>query len=144
VPLKQRYDRILIAATAVQTGLGLALIASASWLIAEERYHRPGTWFLLSQAAAAVVGLVILVAAMHLRRRLLEDPRLAWFALAGVWLLLGGAFFGPEIAHTHRWFGFGGLSIQPSVLARVAVVLFGAVELTRAAIEGWPMKRKTR
>jgi len=144
VPLKQRYDRILIAATAAQTGVGLALVASASWLIAEERYHRPGTWFLLSQAAAAVVGLVVLVAAMHLRRRLLEDERLAWLGLAGVWLLLAGAFFGPEIAHTHRWFGLGGFSIQPSVLARVAVVLFGAVELSRAATEGWPMKRLLR
>jgi len=144
VPLKQRYDRILIGATAIQTVLGLALVASASWLIAEERYHRPGTWFVLWQAAAAVAGLVVLVAAMHLRRRLLDDERLAWAGLAGVWLLLGAAFFGPEIAHTHRWLGIGGLSIQPSVLARVAVILFAAVELNRAAAEGWPVRRLIR
>ncbi len=144
MPLKQRYDRILIAATAVQTVLGLALVASASWLIAEERYNRPGTWFVLWQAAAAVAGLAVLVAAMHLRRRLLEEERLAWAGLAVTWFALAAAFLSPEIAHTHRWLGVGGLSIQPSVLARVAVILFAAVELARAAGEGWPVRRLLR
>jgi len=144
VPLKQRYDRILIAATAGQTVLGLALVASASWLIAEERYHRPGPSFLLWQGAAAMAGLAVLVATMHLRRRLLEDERVAWAGMAAVWLLLAGAFLGPEIAHTHRWLALGGLSIQPSVLARVAVILFGAVELARASAEGWPLRRLVR
>ncbi|HHQ48755.1 MAG TPA: putative lipid II flippase FtsW [Acidobacteria bacterium] len=144
MPLKQRYDRVLMAATAVQTVLGLALVASASWLIAEERYHRPGTWFVLWQAAAALAGLVALVAAMHLRRRLLDDERIAWAVLGGVWVLLAAAFLGPAIAHTHRWVGFGPVSIQPSVLARVAIVLFAAVELPRAAREGWPTRRLLR
>jgi len=144
VPLKQRYDRILMAATTVQTVLGLALVASASWLIAEERYHRPGTWFVLWQAAAALVGLAVLVAAMHLRRRLLDRERIAWTVLGGVWLLLAAAFLGPSVANTHRWMGIGGLSIQPSVLARVAVILFAAVELSRASREGWPIMRLLR
>jgi len=38
VPIRQRFDRLLIAAVFLQLGVGLAILASASWLIATERY----------------------------------------------------------------------------------------------------------
>lgn len=141
MPLKQRFDRLLLAAAVAETALGLALMASASWLIAEERYHRPGSYFLTWQATAALVGLAALIAAMHLRLKLLSDERLGWIAVGGAWLLLAGALAQPPVAHAHRWLGVGGLSLQPSVLARVAVVLLAAVQLARAAEEGWPRRR---
>lgn len=42
---------------------------------------------------------------------------------------------------THRWISIGGLSLQPSVLARVALTIFAAVELDRARRENWPTRR---
>jgi len=141
VPITQRFDRLLLGAAIFQMGIGLALLASASWLIATERYGRPGSYFFTWQAATALVGLGVLVVCMHLRSDLLTEPRLARIGVGLSWLLLAVAFFQPPVAATHRWLSIGGFSLQPSVLARVAVTVFAAVELDRARREDWPARR---
>jgi cell division protein FtsW len=141
MPIRQRFDRLLLGATILQMGVGLALLASASWLIATERYGRPGSYFFTWQAATALVGLGVLVVCMHLRADLLSDRRLAWIGVGASWLLLAAAFLQPPVAATHRWLTIGGLSLQPSVLARVAITVFAAVELDRARRENWPKRR---
>jgi len=141
VPLRQRFDRLLLGAAVAQTAVGLVVLASASWLVATERYHRPGTFFVAWQAAVAVIGLGLLVAAMHLRLDLLDNRRLVWAGLGGTWFLLLLVFLQPTVANTHRWLSVGGISVQPSVLARLVVVLVAAAELPRAAAEGWSLRR---
>ncbi len=141
MPIKQRFDRLLLGAAILQMGVGLALLASASWLIATERYGRPGSYFFTWQAATALVGLGVLVICMHVRSDLLTDPKLARIGVGLAWLLLIAAFVQPPVAATHRWLSIGGLSLQPSVLARVALMVFAAVELDRARREGWPGNR---
>jgi cell division protein FtsW len=141
VPITQRFDRLLLGAAIIQMGVGLALLASASWLIATERYGRPGSYFFTWQAATALVGLGVLVVCMHLRSDLLTEPRLVRIAVGVSWLLLAAAFLQPPVAATHRWLSVGGLSLQPSVLARVALTVFAAVELDLARREGWPARR---
>lgn len=141
MPLRQRFDRVLLGAAIAQTAVGLAVLASASWLIAAERYHRPGTFFVAWQSAVAVIGLGVLVAAMHVRVELLENRRLLWLGVAATWILLGLAFLQPPVANTHRWLSLGGISIQPSVVARLALVLLAATELSRSAAAGWPLSR---
>lgn len=137
MPLKQHFDRLLLGATILQTAVGLAIMTSASWLIAVERYHRPGTYFLVWQAAAALIGLGALIAAMHLRREVLLDAKVAWVLLGGCWLLLAAAFLQSPVAHTHRWLRLGGLSLQPSAPARIALILVLGVAFVRAAEAGW-------
>lgn len=141
MPIRQRFDRLLLGAAILQTGVGLALLGSASWLIATERYGRPGSYFFTWQAATAVVGLGVLVVCMHLRSDLLTEPRLARAGVGLSWLLLVAAYMQPQVAATHRWLSIGGLSLQPSVLARVAVTVYAAVELDLARREGWPPRR---
>ncbi len=141
MPLRERFDRVLLGAAILQTVAGLALLASASWLIATERYGLPGSYFVSWQAATALIGLGVLVICMHLKSSLLSDTRLLWIAVGGVWLLLAAAFLGPKIANTHRWVSFGGLSLQPSVLARLVLVIFTAVQLERAQREDFSWKR---
>ncbi len=141
MPIKQRFDRLLLAAAILQMAVGLALLASASWVLASERYGRPGSYFFTWQAATALVGLGVLVVFMHLRTELLSEPRLAAAGLGASWLLLGAAFLLPQVANTHRWLSIGGMSVQPSVLARVAVIVFVAAQLEPARREGWPGPR---
>ena len=50
------------------------------------------------------------------------------FALA---VTLVGVLFSPPVNGTRRWFGIGGLGIQPSELAKLACVLFTALILER-------------
>jgi cell division protein FtsW len=132
---------LLLAAAILQTAVGLALLASASWVMASERYGRHGSYFFTWQAATAMVGLGVLVVCMHLRSDLLTDPRLATIGLGSSWFLLAVAFLLPPVANTHRWLSIGGISVQPSVLARLALVVFAAVQLERAEREGWSTRR---
>jgi cell division protein FtsW len=141
MPIRQRFDRLLLTAAVLQVAVGLAVLASASWLIAEERYHRPSSYFFTWQAATALVGLGVLVVCMHLRSELLTEPRLARFGMIVCWLMLGAAFLMPTVANTHRWLSIGGISVQPSVLARIALTVYTAIELEAAAREGWPARR---
>jgi cell division protein FtsW len=110
-------------------------------LLATERYGLPGSYFFTWQAATALVGLGVLVVCMHLRSDLLTEPRLARFGVGLSWLLLAAAYLQPPVAATHRWISIGSFSLQPSVLARVALTIFAAVELDRARREGWPTNR---
>ncbi len=146
MPIRQRFDRLLLGAAVLQLAVGLAMLSSASWVLASERYGRPGSYFFTWQAATAVVGLGLLVAAMHLRTELLTDARVARAAVVISWLLLAAAFLQPPVANTHRWLSLGGLSLQPSVLARVALIAYAALELEAARRAGWswrPLLRLT-
>ena len=132
MPIRQRFDRLLLAAAVLQMALGLALLASASWVVASERYGRPDSYFVTWQAATAMVGLGLLVICMHLRTELLTDPRLARFGVALSWVLLGVAFMMPPVANTYRWFSIGGISVQPSVLVRLSLIMLMAILLDEA------------
>jgi cell division protein FtsW len=141
VPIRQRFDRFLLAAAILQVAVGLAILASASWVIAKERYGQPESYFFAWQAATAVVGLGLLVVCMHLRSELLTEPRVARLGILASWFMLAVAFLLPPVAKTHRWLSVGGFSVQPSVLARLAVIVFAAIQLEAAQREGWPLRR---
>jgi cell division protein FtsW len=141
MPIRQRFDRLLLAATVLLTAIGLAVLASASWLIATERYGRPGSYFFTWQAATAMIGIGLLVVSMHLKIALLVDRRLIIAALAVSWLLLAAAFAQAPVAATHRWFSIAGLSLQPSVLLRLALVMLSACLLVELRRAGWPPRQ---
>jgi cell division protein FtsW len=69
--------------------------------------------------------------AMHLDYRLLRRPAVVYTLLVGVLVLLGGVLFAPELNHTRRWFFVGGLSVQPSELAKLALVVFLAYQIDK-------------
>lgn len=141
MPMKQRFDRLLLGATVVQASIGLAVMASASWAIATVRYHRPGAHFLSLQLVAALIGLVAMVICMHLRLELVTDQRVAAAAVGLSGLLLIGALMQPPVANAHRWLSIGGLSIQASVAARLAMILLAAAVLPAVAENGWRLRR---
>ncbi len=143
MPIRQRFDRLLLGAAVLETAIGLAILGSASWLIATERYGRSGSYFFSWQAATAMIGLGVLVVCMHLRTSLLSDRRLACLALGSSVVLLFAAFLQPTVAATHRWVTIGGISLQPSVLARLSLIMLLAILLDEARREGWPWKRLT-
>ncbi len=141
MPIRQRYDRLLLAATVLLLAVGLAILASASWVLASERYGRSGSYFFTWQTATAVLGVGLMVVAMHLRSDLLVDRRVALAGLGASWAAMAAAFLMPEVANTHRWLSLGGVSVQPSVLARLAMIACAAIALEEARREGWPTRR---
>ncbi len=140
MPLKQRFDRLLLGAALLQTAVGLALLASASWVVASQRYHRASSHFVLWQGVTALVGLALLVMAMHLRLNLLADRRLVWAAMAVALALLVVPLAQPPLNGTWRWARIAGVSFQPSVVARLALLLVAAVELDAARRSAWSLR----
>ena len=141
MPIRQRFDRLLLGSTILLTAIGLAILASASWLLATERYGRSGSYFFTWQAATAIVGLGLMVMSMHLRTSLLTDRRLVIGALAVGWTLLLAAFAQAEVAATHRWISVGGISVQPSVLVRLALIMLMAILLDEARRIAWQWQK---
>jgi len=140
MPLTQRFDRLLFGATIFLTAVGLAVMGSASWVLATERYRRSASYFLTWQGATAAVGLVAMLIVMHLKTEFVLKPRVCGAFLASSWILLLAAFLQAPVNNTHRWLSLGGLSLQPSVIARPAMILVAAVLLDRARDAGWRWK----
>jgi cell division protein FtsW len=104
--------------------LGAVMILSASAVTAEHQYGRPYI-FLLRQAAWLGLGLLGMFALMRTDYRKLRAPLVVYPVLASVVLLLACTFFLDKSHATHRWIRFGpGLGIQPSELAKLAVLLY--------------------
>lgn len=78
-----------------------------------------------------VLGLAILSLAMRVDYRRYRNNTVVWGILGFVTLMLVAVLFSTPINGTRRWFGLGGLGIQPSELAKLACILFTALTLER-------------
>jgi cell division protein FtsW len=63
-------------------------------------------------------------AMMHVDYRRLRQPRFVLTFLSVVMVLLAGVFFLDKSHATHRWIRLGPASLQPSELAKLAVIFF--------------------
>ena len=128
---KLKSDKVLFLATLLLVGASVVMVYSASAVLAVGRFQQPPWFFLLKQVVWAVVGIGLLGAAMRVDYRLLRSPLVIRAALAVSVAALILVFFGPPINGTRRWFSIGGVGIQPSEFAKVAVILFAAATLER-------------
>ncbi|HEV8239252.1 MAG TPA: putative lipid II flippase FtsW [Thermoanaerobaculia bacterium] len=127
---KLAFDKLLFTTVLVLVGFGLVMVYSASAAIARES---GSAWnpFLVKQAVAAVVGVALMLAVMHLDYRRLREPWVVYLLLLGALALLVAVLFAPQLNYTHRWLFLGGVSVQPSEIAKLALVVFLAYQLER-------------
>jgi cell division protein FtsW len=124
---------VVCATVAVLNIVGLVMILSASSVAALSNYGSSWYFFNRQLGWALVGGAAFLMAARvdyHVWRRV------APWALAVTLGLLVVVLFPPigiEVAGSRRWLGYGPLRIQPSELAKLALLLFGADVLARRA-----------
>jgi cell division protein FtsW len=130
VARKLKSDRILFTATLLLVCSSIVMVYSASALVALERFQQPHL-FLLKQGLWTVLGLAVLAIAMRVDYRTYRNEAFIWAVIALVGLMLVAVLFAPPVNGTRRWFGTGGLGIQPSELAKIACVLFTALMLER-------------
>ena len=127
-----RVDRsvtLLLAATAGLVFLGLVMVLSASSVAAYQAYGSSFLFF-LRQLAYAGIGLVVLIVVSKIRYRAWQRlcvPLLVASGLLLVLVLLPG--FGTVAGGSARWLRLGPVTVQPSELAKLAVVSFGAALL---------------
>lgn len=99
------------------------MIFSASAVTAEHQYGRPYI-FLVRQAAWLILGIFGMFALMRTDYRRLREPSVVCTAVCVVLLMLVGTFFLDKSHATHRWIKFGPIGIQPSELAKLAIILY--------------------
>jgi cell division protein FtsW len=123
VPRRLENDRWLFGVTLALCLFGAVMIFSASAVTAEHQYGHSYI-FLLRQAACLALGLFGMFALMKTDYRRLREPAVIYPAICLVLLLLIAAF-GLDKSHaTHRWIRWGPVGIQPSELAKLAVILY--------------------
>jgi cell division protein FtsW len=130
VARKLKSDRILFIATLLLVCASIVMVYSASAVVALERFQQP-YHFLIRQGLWAVLGVAVLAIAMRVDYRTYRHEPFIWGVIALVGLMLVAVLFSQPVNGTRRWFGVGGLGIQPSELAKVACVLFAALMLER-------------
>jgi cell division protein FtsW len=87
--------------------------------------------FLIKQGLAAALGVALMAIAMRVNYRTFASEPLVWTLLAIVGVMLVAVLFTKPVKGATRWLGVGGLSFQPSELAKLACVLFTAMTLER-------------
>ena len=126
---------LMISVAALLTTLGLIMVLSASGVHSYDQAGSP--WSIFSrQVLWAAVGLFACWFALRLPVRFLRQTAFAGFAITIVMLVL---VLIPGIGRvsngTRGWFVIGGLSMQPSELAKIAFVIWGSHLLAARRME---------
>jgi cell division protein FtsW len=130
MPQRLRTDWILFAAVLALVLFGLLIVYSASSIMARLDARYNSSWyFAIRQAGYAVVAVVVMMALKRTHYRKFQNPAVAFSAI-GVALVLLFAVYFVDASH-HRWLRLGGpVGVQPSELAKPALVIFLAFFVT--------------
>ena len=127
---------LLLTATLLLVSFGLVTLYSASVFLAQ-RQGLPDWYYVVRQAGGAVAGLGALWVCACIPYRTWRFA--AWplvivvAALLIVVVLPGTTTLAPEINGARRWIVMGGITVQPSELAKLAVVVWTAAVAVRKA-----------
>jgi cell division protein FtsW len=122
-----KTDWILFVTVIAMVSMGLLVVYSASSVMADVKHG--SVWFFVQrQAAWAAFAIIAMMTLKRTPYRNLQRPIVAFTAI-GLSLTLLIAVFFIDSAH-HRWLRLGPFSIQPSELAKPALVIFLAFFVT--------------
>lgn len=135
LPAARRLDWVLLGSVLLLLALSVLLVWSAT-------SHRPdltggdSTAYLRKQLVNILIGLVLCLSVVALDHRWvrLVAPLVYLLSLLGLVLVL---FVGSTINGSRSWLYVGGLSIQPSEFAKLAVVIGMALVLAERSSARW-------
>ena len=119
------FDYSLLFIVLFLLGFGLVMLYSTSSYEAAQKYGS-STYFLVKQAKATVLGLIGMIVVANIPYRFWEKFYGIGYVVSALLILLIIPF-GHESGGAKRWFRIGGLSIQPSEIAKICMILFLAV-----------------
>jgi len=127
-------DRTLLAVSLLLIAIGFLMIFSTTPVIAREKYG-DSLHFLNKQLLFLVLGLLVLASLVLCRAPFYLNPRLVLLAMALAFTGLSLVFFFEKVNNTSRWIRIGSLSLQPSEFAKIALVLYLAMMLSRRDVD---------
>lgn len=121
-----QYDKTLIFAVAALIAVSIVMVYSSSSVVALTNYGDPA-YFMKRQVLWTLLGLGLMAVTMHTDHRAFGDQRAA-LGLLLISLLLFFATLVPGIGHVvngaRRWLRLGGLTFQPSELAKFGMAVY--------------------
>ena len=127
-------DKWLFAATTGLSLFGVVMVYSASAIMAE-RESGSQFFYVIKQGAWVAIGFVVMLLAMQFNYQLLKNKRIVYGLLFVSTITLMSVFAFSASNGAHRWIKLRGLSIQPSELSKLALVIFLAYFLEKRAGE---------
>ncbi len=130
-PRKKTPDVLLFAATICLLSIGIIMVYSASQVTAYEKLADT-FYYLKKQVVWALIGIGAMVSVMKIdywKYKKLAIPFLVIAFILLVTVLLPG--IGRTVKGAQRWLGVGPLTLQPSEVIKLSLVLFMAYGLTR-------------
>jgi len=131
-----KTDWILFGTVLALVALGIVMVHSASSVMAQIKFK--SIWyFVMRQALWLAPALAAMMMFKVMNYRKLKNPAVAFAAIGLVLILLMIVYVVD--ARNHRWLRFGFLGVQPSELAKPALIVFLAffVTLRAKAINTW-------
>lgn len=116
-----KTDWILFITILAIVFFGAVMVYSASSVMAQLKYGS-SYYFIIRQGCWVAAGIVALMIMKRIHYRKLQHPGVAFAAMAMATLLLLAVYFLD--AKQHRWIRMGIMSLQPSELAKPAMVIF--------------------
>ena len=116
-----RPDRILAAVTMLLAAFGTVMIFSAGYAYAEAKYNDP--WYFISrQAIWLTIGIFAMLLASRIKISFYKAAAIPIYAVSLLLLLLT-LVIGFVGNGAQRWISIGPLTVQPSEIAKFAVVI---------------------
>lgn len=126
--IKPRGDIWILVCTLALSAFGVVAIYSASNYIAKTQYN-DAYFFVKKQLVGFILGIIAMFFCSRISPEILRGKKVRWTAFILPVILLGLVFV-PGIGKTNygatRWIGVGGVTIQPSELAKYGFVIFSA------------------
>jgi cell division protein FtsW len=134
MPQKLQIDRWLFSATVGLALFGVVMVYSASAVIALQENHSQ-FHYVMKQTVWTSLGFVAMFAAMRFDYQRLNQRWIIYGLLIVTIMLLVAVFGFRPVNGARRWIRLGGLSMQPSEIAKLSLALFLARFLEKRAGE---------
>jgi cell division protein FtsW len=123
-----KTDWILFFTVLAMVLSGVLIVYSASAIMAQVGPNHSAWHYVERQAAWAFLALILMMALKNTYYRTLQNPAVALTAISmSLFLLVAVYFLDPG---NHRWLRLGPVGVQPSELAKPALVIFLAFFVT--------------
>lgn len=124
-PRRGTPDFMLLLLTFLLVGFGLVMVFSASSVtaLASDKFNNDPLYFLKKQAIFALLGTVGMFFLMNVPAGKLK-PLLRPAFIGVLVLLVLVPFFGIKLNGARSWFNLGPFTMQPSEFAKVAIILY--------------------
>ena len=127
-------DKWLFAATTGLALFGVVMVYSASAVLAEKENGNQ-FFYVLKQGVWVFIGFIVMLLMMQFNYQQLKNKRIVYALLLVTALALFAVFGFTSSNGAHRWIKLPGVSLQPSEVSKLALIIFLAYFLEKRAGE---------